>query len=34
MWKDNIVDVRYIENGQDLYLRLAKSESGKEKLKQ
>ncbi|XP_066349577.1 receptor-like serine/threonine-protein kinase SD1-8 [Miscanthus floridulus] len=29
MWKDNIVDVRYIENGQDLYLRLAKSESGK-----
>jgi hypothetical protein len=34
MWKDNIVDVRYIENGQDLYLRLAKSGSGKEKLKQ
>ncbi|AQK46434.1 Serine/threonine-protein kinase [Zea mays] len=27
MWKDNIVDVRYIENGQDLFLRLAKSES-------
>ncbi|KAG0527649.1 hypothetical protein BDA96_06G251300 [Sorghum bicolor] len=27
MWTDNIVDVRYIENGQDLYLRLAKSES-------
>ncbi|CAM0148062.1 unnamed protein product [Urochloa decumbens] len=26
MWKDDIVDVRYIENGQDLYVRLAKSE--------
>ncbi|CAL5025248.1 unnamed protein product [Urochloa decumbens] len=29
MWKDSIVDVRYIENGQDLYLRLAKSESAR-----
>ncbi|KAK3133351.1 hypothetical protein QOZ80_6AG0535420 [Eleusine coracana subsp. coracana] len=28
MWKDNVVDVRYIANGQDLYVRLAKSESG------
>nr|TKW06785.1 hypothetical protein SEVIR_7G263400v2 [Setaria viridis] len=27
MWKDNIVDVRYIDNGQDLYVRLGKSES-------
>ncbi|CAL5014683.1 unnamed protein product [Urochloa decumbens] len=26
MWKDDIVDVRYIENGQELYVRLAKSE--------
>ncbi|CAD6262120.1 unnamed protein product [Miscanthus lutarioriparius] len=26
MWKDNIVDVRYVDKGQDLYLRLAKSE--------
>ncbi|PNT65692.1 hypothetical protein BRADI_3g00950v3 [Brachypodium distachyon] len=31
MWKDNIVDVRYIENGQDLYLRLAKYESATRK---
>jgi len=29
MWKDNIVDVRYVDKGQDLYLRLAKSELGK-----
>ena len=28
MWKDNIVDVRYVDKGQDLYLRLAKSELG------
>jgi hypothetical protein len=34
MWKDNIVDVWYIENGQDLYLGLANSETGKQKLKQ
>ncbi|TVU03981.1 hypothetical protein EJB05_50462 [Eragrostis curvula] len=27
MWKDNIVDVRYVENGQDLYAKLAKSDS-------
>ncbi|AQK83191.1 hypothetical protein ZEAMMB73_Zm00001d037162 [Zea mays] len=26
MWKDNIVDVKYKENGQDLYLGLANSE--------
>jgi hypothetical protein len=32
MWKDNIVDVRYIDNGQDLYVRLAKSESGRQNL--
>jgi hypothetical protein len=28
MWKDNIVDVKYKENGQDLYLGLANSEIG------
>ena len=32
MWKDGIVDLRYVENGQDLYVRLAKVESGKQKL--
>ena len=32
MWQDDIVDLRYVENGQDLYLRLAKVESGKQKL--
>jgi hypothetical protein len=26
MWTDEIVDVRYVDHGQDLYLRLAKSE--------
>ncbi|CAL5014685.1 unnamed protein product [Urochloa decumbens] len=31
MWKDDIVDVRYIENGQDLYVRLAKSEFSAER---
>ncbi|OEL36991.1 Receptor-like serine/threonine-protein kinase SD1-8 [Dichanthelium oligosanthes] len=31
MWKDDIVDVRYIDNGQDLYVRLAKSELVNEK---
>jgi hypothetical protein len=30
MWKDTIVDVRYIDNGQDLFLRMAKSESAGE----
>jgi len=29
MWTDAIVDVRYIDKGQDMYLRLAKSELGK-----
>jgi hypothetical protein len=33
MWKDNIVDVKYKENGQDLYIGLANSETGKQKLK-
>ena len=28
MWKDCIVDVRYLEDGQELYVRLAKSELG------
>ena len=28
MWKDVIVDVRYVEDGQELYVRLAKSELG------
>ncbi|KAF8651282.1 hypothetical protein HU200_063532 [Digitaria exilis] len=28
MWNGDIVDVRYVDNGQDLYVRLAKSESG------
>ncbi|CAN6250288.1 unnamed protein product, partial [Urochloa humidicola] len=27
MWKDDILDVRYIENGQDLHVRLAKSQA-------
>ncbi|KAF8660127.1 hypothetical protein HU200_057685 [Digitaria exilis] len=31
MWRDNILDVRYVENGQDLYVRLAKSETGTRK---
>jgi len=31
MWKDGIVDVRYLEDGQELYVRLAKSELVKEK---
>jgi len=26
MWMDDIVDVRYVDRGQDLYVRLAKSE--------
>lgn len=29
MWMNDIVDVRYVDKGQDLYLRLAKSELGK-----
>jgi hypothetical protein len=29
MWMDYIVDVRYVDKGQDLYVRLAKSEFGK-----
>jgi hypothetical protein len=29
MWTNNIVDVRYVDKGQNLYLRLAKSELGK-----
>jgi hypothetical protein len=29
MWTDAIVDVRYVDKGQDIYLRLAKSELGK-----
>ncbi|WVZ50411.1 hypothetical protein U9M48_001664 [Paspalum notatum var. saurae] len=28
IWTDDIVDLRYVEQGQDLYLRLAKSELG------
>jgi hypothetical protein len=28
MWTDSIVDLRYVDHGQDLYLRLAKSELG------
>jgi hypothetical protein len=28
MWTDDIVDVRYVDKGQDLYVRLAKSELG------
>ncbi|KAK3143617.1 hypothetical protein QOZ80_4AG0302610 [Eleusine coracana subsp. coracana] len=31
MWMNDIVDVRYVDKGQDLYLRLAKSELAKEK---
>ncbi|RLM64523.1 hypothetical protein C2845_PM16G21030 [Panicum miliaceum] len=31
MWKDGIVDLRYVENGQDLYVRLAKVESATRK---
>ncbi|RLM74885.1 hypothetical protein C2845_PM15G23090 [Panicum miliaceum] len=31
MWKDGIVDVRYLEDGQELYVRMAKSELVKEK---
>nr|TKW06789.1 hypothetical protein SEVIR_7G263500v2 [Setaria viridis] len=31
MWKDDIVDVRYLEDGQELYVRLAKSELVNEK---
>ncbi|TVU32342.1 hypothetical protein EJB05_24067, partial [Eragrostis curvula] len=31
MWTTDIVDVRYVDKGQDLYLRLAKSELAKEK---
>ncbi|CAL5070258.1 unnamed protein product [Urochloa decumbens] len=30
MWMDNIVDLRYVDHGQDLYLRLAKSELDKD----
>jgi hypothetical protein len=30
MWTDGIVDVRYVDKGQDLYVRLAKSEFGKQ----
>jgi hypothetical protein len=30
MWTDGIVDVRYVVKGQDLYVRLAKSEFGKQ----
>ncbi|CAN6236368.1 unnamed protein product [Urochloa humidicola] len=30
MWTDNIVDLRYVDHGQDLYLRLAKSELDKD----
>nr|TKW06799.1 hypothetical protein SEVIR_7G264300v2 [Setaria viridis] len=30
MWTDNIVDLRYVNHGQDLYLRLAKSELDKD----
>jgi hypothetical protein len=26
MWRDGIIDLRYVDKGQDLYLRLAKSE--------
>ena len=29
MWTNDIVDVRYVDNGQDIYVRLAKSELGK-----
>jgi hypothetical protein len=28
MWKDDILDVRYLEDGQELYVRLSKSELG------
>lgn len=28
MWMDDIIDLRYVDQGQDLYLRLAKSELG------
>ncbi|CAL5029830.1 unnamed protein product [Urochloa decumbens] len=31
MWKDYIIDVRYVDKGQDLYVRLAKSELAKKK---
>ncbi|PAN40271.1 hypothetical protein PAHAL_7G303700 [Panicum hallii] len=31
MWKDDIIDLRYVENGQDLYVRLAKVESATRK---
>jgi len=31
MWKDGIVDLRYVENGQGLYVRLAKVESATRK---
>ena len=31
MWMDDIVDVRYVDRGQDLYVRLAKSEFGRQK---
>ncbi|OEL25484.1 Receptor-like serine/threonine-protein kinase SD1-8 [Dichanthelium oligosanthes] len=30
MWTDNIVDLRYVDRGQDMYLRLAKSELDKD----
>ncbi|CAN6269411.1 unnamed protein product [Urochloa humidicola] len=30
MWTDNIMDLRYVDHGQDLYLRLAKSELEKD----
>jgi hypothetical protein len=30
MWTNYIVDVRYVDKGQDLYVRLAKSEFGKQ----
>ncbi|GJN33974.1 hypothetical protein PR202_gb22605 [Eleusine coracana subsp. coracana] len=31
MWKHDIVDVRYVHDGQDIYVRLARSELGKKK---
>jgi hypothetical protein len=34
MWKDGIVDVRDLEDGQELYVRLAKSELGKHTAKE
>ncbi|KAB8097114.1 hypothetical protein EE612_025765 [Oryza sativa] len=34
IWADDLVDLRYVDGGQDLYVRLAKSELGKDGIRQ